>query len=93
VRARTIPPCWQQHLALAHEIAALVYDWRDANLGTTASAREAVMWHHVRRPGFEDRMFRLWVPESCLDGEHPEGIEGTASRFDRGPKDPTHPSR
>ena len=69
-RAKPIPDCWRQHPGLAMEVANLAYSWRAANLGETASPREAQYWHHQARPGFTDRLTREWAHTECLDGEH-----------------------
>lgn len=69
-RARRIPDCWPEHPGLAAEIATLAYSWLDANLGRTASPRDAQYWHHTSRPGFADRLTREWVHPQCVDGRH-----------------------
>lgn len=69
-RAKPIPDCWQQHPGLAMEITTLAYSWRAANIGPSASPREAQYWHHQWRPGFTDRLTREWVHTDCIDGDH-----------------------
>lgn len=69
-RATRIPNCWRQHPGLAMEIATLAYSWRAANIGPSASPREAQYWHHQCRPGFTDRLTREWIHADCADGDH-----------------------
>ena len=69
-RAKPIPDCWRQHPGLAMEVANLAYSWRAANIGGSASAREAQYWHHQWRPGFTERLTREWIHADCADGEH-----------------------
>jgi hypothetical protein len=81
-RTTRIPSCWRQHPGLAMEIASLAYSWRAANIGPSASPREAQYWHHQWRPGFTDRLTRQWVHTDCVDGEHrPAGAIGRTNRF------------
>jgi hypothetical protein len=81
-RTTRIPSCWRQHPGLAMEIASLAYSWRAANIGPSASPREAQYWHHQWRPGFTDRLTRDWVHTDCVDGEHrPAGAIGRTNRF------------
>lgn len=69
-RAKAIPACWQAHPGLAMEVASLAYAWRAANLGSSASIKEAQYWLHQWRPGFADRLLRDWVHTDCVDGQH-----------------------
>lgn len=80
-RAKSIPDCWRQHPGLAMEVANLAYSWRAANIGPSASVREAQYWHHQWRPGFTDRLTREWAHTECLDGEH--RAAGPGERPDR----------
>jgi hypothetical protein len=81
-RAKPIPDCWQRHPGLAMEIATLAYSWHAANVGASASPREAQYWHHQWRPGFTDRLAREWVHTDCVDGDHrPDGATGRPDRF------------
>jgi hypothetical protein len=80
-RATRIPSCWRAHPGLAMEIATLAYSWRAANIGPTASPREAQYWHHQWRPGFTDRLTREWVHTDCTDGDH--RATGAAEQEDR----------
>jgi hypothetical protein len=80
-RAKPIPDCWQQHPSLAMEIATLAYSWHAANIGPSASPREAQYWHHQWRPGFTDRLAREWVHIDCIDGEHRAGVTVRPNRF------------
>jgi hypothetical protein len=80
-RAKPIPACWRQHPGLAMEVANLACTWRAANIGSSASAREAQYWHHQWRPAFSDRLTREWVHAECIDGEH--RAAGAAERSDR----------
>jgi hypothetical protein len=81
-RAKTIPDCWRQHPGLAMEVANLAYSWRAANVGPSASAREAQYWHHQWRPSFTDRLAREWVHTDCFDSDHrPDGATGRPDRF------------
>jgi hypothetical protein len=81
-RTTRIPSCWRQHPGLAMEIATLAYSWRAANIGPSASPREAQYWHHQWRPGFTDRLTRQWAHTDCVDGEHrPAGAIGRTNRF------------
>ncbi len=80
-RAKFIPDCWRQHPGLAIEVANLAYSWRAANIGPSASPREAQYWHHQWRPGFTDRLTREWVHTDCIDNEH--RAAGAAERPDR----------
>jgi hypothetical protein len=80
-RAQPIPECWRQHPGLAMEIATLAYSWRSANIGASASPREAQYWHHQWRPGFTDRLTREWVHNDCGDSDH--RAVGAAARPDR----------
>jgi hypothetical protein len=80
-RATRIPRCWQQHPGLAMEIATLAYSWRAANIGPSASPREAQYWHHQWRPGFTDRLTREWVHTDCIDNDH--RAAGLTERPDR----------
>lgn len=83
-RAKPIPACWRQHPGLAMEIANLAYNWRAANIGASASPREAQYWHHQARPGFTDRLTREWAYADCVDGEHrAAGAGERADRFTR----------
>jgi hypothetical protein len=63
------------------EVANLAYSWRAANIGTSASPREAQYWHHQWRPGFTDRLAREWVHTDCVDGEHRAGMAERADRY------------
>jgi hypothetical protein len=65
----------------APQIANLAYSWQAANLGPSASAREAQYWHHQWRPGFTDRLTREWVHIDCFDDDHRPG--GATERPDR----------
>jgi hypothetical protein len=69
-RARPIPACWREHSGLAMEIASLAAAWLAANVGPTATPRDAQHWHHQSRPGFAERTVRDWVRQDCLDGIH-----------------------
>lgn len=80
-RAKPIPDCWRQHPGLAMEVANLAYGWRAANIGCSASPREAQYWHHQERPGFADRLMREWIHADCVDGEH--RAAGAAEHGDR----------
>lgn len=80
-RAKPIPGCWRQHPGLAMELATLAHSWRAANIGPSASPREAQYWHHQWRPGFTDRLAREWTHSDCLDSEH--RATGAAERPDR----------
>lgn len=80
-RARPIPDCWSQHPGLAMEVASLAYSWRAANIGPSASPREAQYWHHQWRPGFTERLAREWIHADCIDGEH--RATGAPEREDR----------
>ncbi|TVT61954.1 hypothetical protein FNH05_01595 [Amycolatopsis rhizosphaerae] len=80
-RAKPIPACWRQHPGLAMEVATLAYSWRSANMGSSASAREAQYWLHQWRPGFAERLTRDWVHADCLDDGHRD--EGAPPREDR----------
>lgn len=80
-RSKPIPPCWRQHPGLAMEVATLAYNWRSANIGPSASVREAQYWLHQWRPGFAERLTRDWVYPDCLDGAHRGG--GAQSREGR----------
>ncbi|MGB6164972.1 MAG: hypothetical protein WCF33_09510 [Pseudonocardiaceae bacterium] len=80
-RARPIPDCWRAHPGLAMELATLAHSWRAANIGASASPREAQYWHHQWRPGFTDRLAREWVHTDCVDGEH--RAAGATERPDR----------
>lgn len=81
-RSKPIPVCWQQHPGLAMEVAALAYSWRAANIGPSASVREAQYWLHQWRPTFADRLTRDWVHADCLDDDHrASGPPPRESRF------------
>jgi hypothetical protein len=69
-RSKPIPACWRQHPGLAMEIATLAYSWRSANVGPSASVREAQHWLHQWRPGFAERLTRDWVHADCFDDAH-----------------------
>lgn len=79
--ARPIPACWRKHPGLAAEVATLAYAWRQANIGSTANARDAQQWHHQHRPGFAARMASEWTHQRCLDGNHQ--AVGAPTRDDR----------
>lgn len=88
-RAQPIPDCWQQHPGLAMEVATLAYSWRAANIGASASPREAQYWHHQWRPGFTDRLTREWVHADCGDSEHrAAGADERPDRFTLAEQDP-----
>jgi hypothetical protein len=88
-RAKPIPDCWHQHPGLAMEVANLAHSWRSANIGPSASPREAQYWHHQWRPSFTDRLSREWVHTDCFDGDHrPGGATGRPDRFTRVPVSP-----
>lgn len=72
-KAVSIPACWREHPGLAMEVASLAHSWQAANLGPTASVRDAQQWHHQWRPGFVDRLARDWLTIDCLDGLHSAG--------------------
>lgn len=72
-RSKPIPACWSQHPGLAMEVATLAYSWRAANIGPSASIREAQYWLHQWRPAFADRLTRDWVHADCLDDDHRAG--------------------
>ena len=80
-RSQAIPDCWRQHAGLAMEIATLTYSWRAANIGESATIREAQYWHHAIRPAFAERLQRDWVLSDCLDGQH--RADGSGPRPDR----------
>jgi hypothetical protein len=89
-RARPIPDCWRDHPGLAMEIATLAHNWRAANIGPSASPREAQYWHHQWRPGLTDRLTREWVHTDCLDGEHrATGATERADRFTLAEREPS----
>lgn len=89
-RATRIPNCWRQHPGLAVEVASLAYSWRAANIGPSASPREAQYWHHQWRPGFTDRLTREWVHTDCIDGEHrATGPDERPNRFARAEQEPS----
>lgn len=85
-QAKAIPACWAQHPGLAMEVACLAYSWRDANIGPSASSRDAQYWLHQWRPGFADRL-RDWAHVDCLEGEHRSaGAPTRPNRFDELPQ-------
>jgi hypothetical protein len=89
-RAKPIPDCWRQHPGLAMEVANLAHSWRTANIGPSASPREAQYWHHQARPGFTDRLTREWIHADCADGAHrAAGADERTDRFSLAEQEPT----
>jgi uncharacterized coiled-coil protein SlyX len=81
-RALAIPDCWLDHPGLVAEIATLTYTWREAHLGTKATARDAQYWHDHWRPGFAERMATEWVHQRCRsDGHKTAGAPARPDRF------------
>lgn len=64
--------------------------WRSANIGPSASIREAQYWLHQWRPGFAERLARDWVHADCWDDVH-HGA-GALPREDRFTVAESHPA-
>lgn len=71
-RSEIVPPCWRQHLGLAHDLAVQVWHYYAAHLHTKATPNMAGDFHQRYLPAFRNRV-EGWLgrnPSECQRGAH-----------------------